>query len=109
MTVSAGLSHVAVSVAPGTLNDAYRAEVLAFYGDHFGWREIDELRLPYRLTLAVGNHCYVNVRERPEAMVCHGYEHFGLLVPSADAAEDTCGSARPRGPGRRPRADRARR
>ena len=88
MTGSVGLSHIAMSVAPGTLTDSYRAEVVAFYGEHFGWTEIDELRLPDRLTLAVGKDCYVNVRERAQTMVCHGYEHFGLLVPSPAAAEE---------------------
>jgi hypothetical protein len=78
------LSHVAMSVPPGTLTDAYREEVLDFYGALLGWREIDELRLPDRLTIAVGRGCYVNVRERAEAMTATGYEHFGVLVRSAD-------------------------
>src|SRR3954454_1836383 len=61
------LSHVAMSVPPGTLTDAYRKEVLDFYGELFDWREMEELRLPDRLTLAVGSHFYVNLRERPNA------------------------------------------
>jgi hypothetical protein len=61
---------------------------LSFYGDHFQWTEIEALRLPDRLTLAVGGGNYVNVRERDEAMACHGYEHFGLLVGSPDDAEE---------------------
>jgi catechol 2,3-dioxygenase-like lactoylglutathione lyase family enzyme len=76
-----------MSVAPGTLTETFRSELLTFYGDLFGWEEIVELRRSDRLTLAVGNGCYVNVRERHEVMVCSGYEHFGLLVPSPEAAE----------------------
>ena len=86
---SQGFSHIAMSVAPGTLTDAYRAELLDFYGSHFGWKEIESLRLPDRLTLSVGKRCYINVRERPEVMVCHGYEHIGLLVASTEDAETT--------------------
>ncbi len=73
-----GLNHLAMSVAVGTLTDAFRAELLDFYGGYFDWTELVELRRPDRLTLSVGGATYVNVRERPEPMVCHGYEHFGL-------------------------------
>ena len=82
-----GLNHVAMSVAPGTLTDGYRADLLEFYGSVFGWREIESLRLPDRLTISVGRHNYVNVRERPDPMVCSGYEHFGIVVESAEQAE----------------------
>ena len=41
MPVSAGLSHIAMSVSRGTLTDEYRAELLRFYGELLGWREID--------------------------------------------------------------------
>jgi hypothetical protein len=89
MTKSRGLSHVAMSVPPGTLTDDFRAQVLEFYGAVFGWTEIESLRLPDRMTLAVGRHSYVNVRERAESMVCTGYEHVGLLVESPEAADAT--------------------
>lgn len=49
MTVSSGLSHIAMSVPAGTLTDEYRTELLDFYGRHFGWREVESLRLPDRL------------------------------------------------------------
>jgi len=87
MPVSSGLSHIAMSVPVGTLTDEYRAELLDFYGRHFGWREIESLRLPDRLTMHVGGRDYVNIRERPESMTCLGYEHFGLLVESPEDAD----------------------
>jgi hypothetical protein len=87
MVVPTGLSHVAMSVPTGTLTDAYRADVLEFYGSLLGWREIESLRLPDRLTLSVGRHSYLNLRERPDPMVCSGYEHFGIVVASAEEAE----------------------
>jgi hypothetical protein len=83
-----GLNHVAMSVPSGTLTDDYRGELLDFYGGLFGWREIESLRLSDRLTIRVGKYTYVNVRERPDPMVCTGYEHFGIVVSSTDEAED---------------------
>lgn len=88
MPKSRGLSHIAMSVPTGTLTDRFRDEVLAFYGEHFGWSEIESLRLPDRLTMAIGAGNYVNVRERAEPMVCEGYEHFGLLLRSPEDVEE---------------------
>jgi catechol 2,3-dioxygenase-like lactoylglutathione lyase family enzyme len=87
MPMPIGLSHVAMSVPSGTLTDEYRAEVVEFYGGLLGWHEIDSLRLPDRMTLSVGRHTYVNIRERPEVMVCHGYEHLGIVVESPAEVE----------------------
>jgi hypothetical protein len=87
MPVPTGLNHIALSVPPGTLSDEYRRELLRFYGNMLGWLEIEALRLPDRLTLSVGGHTYVNVRERDEAMQTTGYEHFGIVVESSDDAD----------------------
>jgi hypothetical protein len=87
MVEPTGLNHVAMSVPSGTLADAYRAEVLDFYAGLFGWREIESLRLPDRLTLSVGRHGYLNIRERSDPMVCSGYEHFGIVLESSDAVD----------------------
>jgi hypothetical protein len=80
--MSSGLSHVAMSVPEGTLTDEYRTRLLTFYGRLLGWREMESLRLPDRLTVAVGRSSYINIREQPESMVTHGYEHFGVLLRS---------------------------
>jgi hypothetical protein len=89
MTRSRGISHIAMSVPPGTLTDEFRTQLLDFYGDVFEWTEIEQLRLPDRMTFAIGRHSYVNIRERDESMVCSGYEHIGLLVESPEAADTT--------------------
>ena len=78
-----------MSVAEGTLTPAFRDEVLTFYGELFGWRDVESLRRPDRMTLAVGGGTYVNIRERPDPMTCSGYEHLGVLLDSADAVEAT--------------------
>lgn len=80
MPQSCGLTHVAMSVPPGTLTEDYRARVLEFYGGLLGWREMESLRRPDRLTIAVGGASYVNLRERPDSAVSQAYEHFGVLV-----------------------------
>ena len=87
MPTPTGLNHIAMSVPSGTLTEEYRAQLLEFYGRLFGWRELESLRLSDRLTLSVERHSYVNIRERPDSMVCHGYEHFGIVVRSSEEAE----------------------
>jgi hypothetical protein len=77
-----------MSVPAGTLTDEFRAQVLDFYGSTFGWTEIEALRLPDRMTIAVGRRCYVNLRERDVCMAYDGYEHVGLLVESPEAADE---------------------
>ena len=84
MAVSSGLTHVAMSVPEGTLTDQFREQVLEFYGRVLGWREMESLRLPDRLTVAVGRTSYINLRERSSSIEPDGYEHFGILVRSAD-------------------------
>ena len=84
MPSSSGLTHVAISVPEGTLTDAYRERLLEFYGRILDWREMETLRRSDRLTVAFGPSSYINVRERPDSMVSHGYEHFGILVRSAE-------------------------
>ena len=83
MPQSSALSHVAMSVPDGTLTDGYRVRLLEFYGRLLGWREMESLRRPDRLTIEVGRSSYINVRERPDSMVTHGYDHFGVLIRSA--------------------------
>ncbi len=73
-----------MSVPAGTLDDEYRAAILDFYGGLLGWREIKSLRLPDRLTIAVGPDDYINVREQASPMACSGYEHFGIVVDTSD-------------------------
>jgi len=87
MAIPTGLNHVAMSVPEGTLTDYYRTELLEFYGDLLGWREIESLRRPDRLTISVGTYTYLNLRERSDPMVCFGYEHLGVVVASSEEAK----------------------
>ena len=71
-----------MSIPPGTLTDEFREQVIAFYGAMLGWHEIKGLRLADRMTIAVGDDSYVNLREREDNATFHGYDHFGVLVDS---------------------------
>jgi hypothetical protein len=86
MAKSQHLSHVAMSVPEATFTDAWRTRVLDFYGRVFGWTEMESLRLPDRLTIAVGVS-YINVRARSDAPNYRGYEHFGVAFTSKDELE----------------------
>jgi glyoxalase/bleomycin resistance protein/dioxygenase superfamily protein len=96
MAKSLGLTHVAMGVPVGTLTESYRTELLDFYGDLLGWREIKRLRLPERLTISVGDSSYINLRERPESIGGEKYEHFGVLVGSSQEVDDVWESLRGR-------------
>jgi hypothetical protein len=87
MPKSRGLNHIAMSVPRGTLTDEHVTELCDFYGRHLGWHVLEGYRQADRLTLAAGGRTYVNIRERDEVMVCHGYEHFGITLESADDIE----------------------
>ena len=88
MAKSVCLNHVAMSVPHGSLTDEFRAEVNEFYGELLGWHEVDALRLPDRMTITVGQGTYINVRERDDAMQATGYEHFGVVVSTAEELEE---------------------
>jgi hypothetical protein len=81
------LTHVAMSVPVGTLTTEVRAEILAFYGDVFGWREMEGISNDERLAMWIGPASYINVRERDDHAEL-SYEHFGVSVRTADDVHD---------------------
>jgi hypothetical protein len=76
-----------MSVPLGTLTEKYRGALRDFYGETLGWRELEDLRLPDRLTMAVGDGSYVNVREQESPMACSGYEHVGMVLASTEEVD----------------------
>ena len=82
------LTHVAMSVPVGTLTNDYRSKLLDFYSGAFGWRELERLSTPNRLTISIGPGTYINVREHELAMSVDAYEHFGVLVESVDEVHE---------------------
>lgn len=80
------LNHVAVSVDPAVLDERGRAEVLAFYGEVFGWTEGDntgEKGNPLILiTGEFGQFVYLLPAE--PFMTAPRLDHFGLQVATLD-------------------------
>ena len=86
--VSPRLNHVAITMPPGELDDAGRAEILDFYGDVFGWTEGDnsgESGNP--LILMTGQMQFVYLLPGDPALECPRLDHFGLQVSSVDEIE----------------------
>jgi hypothetical protein len=84
---SVGLIHVAIGLAPGSLGERARADIVGFYGDHFGWVELHEFARPDRMTIAIGGGHYLNLREVEGAVEHHAYEHIGLGLPGPEAVD----------------------
>ena len=76
------LNHVAISMDPAILDERGRAEVLAFYGDVFGWTEGDntgESGNPLiMMTGAFGEFVYLLPGD--PWLVSPRLDHFGLQV-----------------------------
>ena len=80
------LNHVAISMDPGVLDAQGRADVLAFYGDVFGWTEGDntgEAGNPLILyTGAFGQFVYLLPADPP--LAAPPLDHFGMQVETLD-------------------------
>jgi glyoxalase/bleomycin resistance protein/dioxygenase superfamily protein len=92
------LNHVAISLDPALLDDRGRADVLAFYGDVFGWTEGDntgEEGNPLILyTGAFGQFVYLLPAEPP--LTAPPLDHFGLMVETLDELREILGRAQAR-------------
>jgi hypothetical protein len=78
-------THVAVTVARECFQAGARRELLAFYGDVFGWFENEALARPGERILlrAPTDRQYVTVRASDAPMATSGYEHLGFEVPTS--------------------------
>ena len=90
MTDAPSLNHVAMCMDPSVLDEEGRAEVLAFYGDVFGWTEQDntgEKGNPLILgTGKFGEFIYLlpGDPETGDYMRTPPLDHFGFMVKSLD-------------------------
>ena len=86
MTGRPTLNHVAISMDPALLDERGRADVLAFYGEVFGWTEGDntgEEGNPLILyTGAFGQFVYLLPADPP--LTAPPLDHFGLMVETLD-------------------------
>ena len=98
MSARPTLNHVAISMEPALLDDRGRAEILAFYGEVFGWTEGDnsgEDGNPLILyTGAFGQFVYLLPAEPP--LTAPPLDHFGLMVDTVDELREIVGRAKVR-------------
>ena len=90
------LNHVAISVEVSVLDASGRAELLAFYGDVFGWTEGDntgEKGNPLILyTGAFGQFVYL--LQATPALQAPPLDHFGLQVSTLEEIDEIVERAR---------------
>jgi hypothetical protein len=94
-TFAPRLNHVAITMPPGQLDDAARAELKDFYGDVFGWVEGDnsgESGNP--LILMTGQMQFVYLLPGDPALECPRLDHFGLEVSSVAEIEELVAKAK---------------
>ena len=89
------LNHVAISMDPATLDDRGRAELLAFYGEVFGWTEGDNTGEPGNplilYTGAFGEFVYLLPGE--PFLTAPALDHFGYQVASLTELHEIVGRA----------------
>ena len=75
-------NHVAMSLPADALAEAGRSDLLAFYGEVFGWTEMPTMTLDReRLVLRCHSHeQFVFLHVAKEPMSCGNHEHWGLSV-----------------------------
>jgi predicted enzyme related to lactoylglutathione lyase len=97
MAASSNLNHVAMSVPAQLLDEATRANILAFYGQVFGWSE--------QVTHEPGNPLVIRVSADPvqfvfvqpesgEEMRAGRIDHFGVEVGNKEAVDQMLAAAR---------------
>lgn len=94
-TFAPRLNHVAITMPPGELDDAARAEIKDFYGDVFEWFEGDnsgESGNP--LILMTGQMQFVYLLPGDPALECPRLDHFGLELSSVEEIEAIVAKAR---------------
>jgi hypothetical protein len=81
-------NHMELTFPPGTLDEAHRADVAAFYGELFGWASSDVEVVGQRCQyLRVDDGQFLLLAESPRPMQSPGYDHLGLLCDTRDEVD----------------------
>jgi hypothetical protein len=87
-TFAPRLNHVAITMPPGELDEAARAEIKDFYGDVFEWFEGDNTgESGNPLILMTGQMQFVYLLPGDPALECPRLDHFGLELSSVEEIE----------------------
>src|SRR4029079_2730740 len=75
-------NHMELTFPQGTLDDVFRKEVDAFYGDVFGWTGVDTEvvgKLAHVLLTGSDKGAVIVLAESKKPISSPGYDHLGLL------------------------------
>ncbi|MDG2026601.1 MAG: VOC family protein [Acidimicrobiales bacterium] len=89
-------NHVAMSMAPDTLDEQNRCDITAFYTEVFGWEEYPTMTED-RKRLVMGVHSYdqfVFLIADDEPMKAPRLDHFGLAVDTIDQLHEVLAKAK---------------
>ena len=82
-------NHMELTFPPGTLDESFRGDIAAFYGELFGWESSD--------VEVVGQNCqylriddgqFMLLAESERPMQSPGYDHLGLLCDTRAEVDD---------------------
>ena len=83
------INHVAFSVPPDLLGETGRKEIVSFYEEVFGWKELEMLRID-RARVVLQCHLFdqfVYIVGGSPITTCAPLDHFGLAVGSLEELE----------------------
>lgn len=87
-------NHMELTLPPGTLDRRFRDDVARFYGELFGWTQMDvDLLGQSCLYLQVDDGQFLLLAESPKPLSSPGYDHLGLLLEErgeVDALLERC-------------------
>jgi len=89
-------NHVAMSLPADTLDEGNRADIVAFYDDVFGWKEIPQLTEDRKrlVLMAYRYDQFVFLIADEPHMTAPRLDHFGMGVDTMDELDDMLGRAR---------------
>jgi hypothetical protein len=90
-------NHMELTLPPGALDEAARAEIKRFYGEVFGWNALDVPILGQQgllLQTDAETSQFVLVVESKKPLSVPGYDHLGLLLEARAEVDRALGTVR---------------
>ncbi|MDQ1461140.1 MAG: hypothetical protein QOI08_2624 [Actinomycetota bacterium] len=84
-------NHMELTVEPGSLDDAARRDIAAFYGEMFNWTGRDVELFDKRNFLLMGedgSQHFILLAESKKFMQAPGYDHLGVLCDAREEVDE---------------------
>jgi hypothetical protein len=83
-------NHMEITLPLGSLTEAFRADVAAFYGDvyGFGFSEAEMFGQP-SCTMRLSDGSFILLIEGPDPMQSEGFDHLGFELASRAEVDDS--------------------